>query len=703
MKNTLILILIFSMVLSGILPLGAYGQGVDEKILEDVILKLKGLFDISDDYDNFTSRVTSYDDNVTFYLNWSDSNEEFPNISIHTDSQGNIISFNKYENQPVESDSRLPKISKDEAFRIAMDFIEKIDPAVFNELELKESSHPISTWDRQYSFRFIRNINEVPYTANTVNLNVDMQTGQVASLNINWERKLEFPDTDNIISLEEAEKAYKEEIGLKLVYKRGGRNIIMDNENNDSEYFLAYTNIGGLKGIDAKTGKSINISFYSTFYNNEEATTESASDGGQPPIITPEEREEIDKLKGLLPIEEIEKEAREILDLDDSYELRSKSLYSSWEDTDEFFYSLNFVKIVEDKEYSSQISLNAKTLELTSFYKYRDIDTDSKVRINKSEAIELAKEFIGKINPDKLDQVELIETDTGKDNEVHYRLNFIRKVDQIYVESDSISIGIDAVNKDINSYNINWYKGDLPSSDNIISLDRAYEVLFNGIGLDLNYHNIYDYKNLDKEQNMQIKLVYGINQDKPMIIDGFTGDILDYSGNVYRDNTIPSYTDIDKSYAKDKIITLAQYGIAFSGDEFKPNDLISQEDFLYLLWKSINPYRGLLQQDMDEIYKDLIRQNIVKTDEKNRERPVTKEEAVKFTIRAMGYGKLAEIDNIYSDIFNDGDDIDPNLKGYMTLAYGLKIINGDGSDKIRPKYELERQDAASILYNYMFN
>ncbi|NLY46388.1 MAG: hypothetical protein GX053_10460 [Tissierella sp.] len=421
------------------------------------------------------------------------------------------------------------------------------------------------------------------------------------------------------------------------------------------------------------------------------------------PIITPEEREEIDKLKGLKSIEEVEKEARDILDLDNSYELRRRNLYSSWENPDEFFYSLSFIKTIDEKEYNTEISINAKTLELMNFNKYRNFNPDAKAAIDKREALELAKEFIEKINPDKIDEIELLEDHLTNDNEQYYGFNFIRKVDDIYVESDYISVGVDTVNKDISSYSINWYKGDFPSRDHIISIDKAYDVLFQKVGLELNYTNIYNFENINKEQEREIKLIYSISQHKPSIIDAFTGELLDYSGNIYKDNTIPVYNDIENSYARDKIITLAEYGIGFSSDKFNPKDIINQEDFLYLIWRSMNPYRGLLEQDMDEIYKDLISQKIVKSGEENRERDVTKEEAVKFIIRAMKYEKLAEIPNIYANIFKDGEDIDPNLKGHLTLAYGLKIISGDGTENIQPKYELKREDAASIIYNYMFN
>lgn len=702
MKNTLILILVFSILFSGIIPLTVYGETVDEEKLEGIILRLKELFGISNDYDNFVSRVSSYDGKANYFLNWSDSQEKLPNIRINVDSDGNINSYSKYYNQLTESESKLPKISKEEALNIALKFIEKVDPVVFKEIKLKESSQPISTWDRYYYFRFIRNINDIPYNSNTVNIDVDMQTGEVMSYYANWERDVEFPDAKNIISLDQARKVYKDEIGLKLVYKQKNTVRIMEDGQEEDRYFLAYSTLGELKGIDAITGKSISLSYHFP-YKDEIAEKQNVNGAGDAPIITPEEKEEIDKLRGLKTIEEVEKKAREILDLDTSYVLRNRNLYSSWDNTDEFYYSLSFVKTIDERELYTNISLNAKTLELQSFNKYTDVDDKVKPIINKAQALKLAKDYLTKINSDKVNQVEFLELYEIEDKQQFYGFSFIRKVDDIYVESNAITIGVDAVNKEIYSYNINWYKGELPAKKNIITIDKAYDVLFNDIGFDLNYYDIYNYVNIDSENERDIKLVYSVNQDKPNIIDAFTGEILDYQGNVYKDKNIPTYNDIDDSYAKDKINTLSEYGVGFGSDKFNPKDTIIQKDFLYLLWQSMNPYRTSSATDIDEVYKNLIRQNIIKESEVNRERAVTKEEAVKYVIRAINLEKIAQIPNIYADIFKDVDDIDTNLKGYVTLAYGLKILNGDGTEYIRPKYELKREDAASIIYNYMFN
>ena len=53
-------------------------------------------------------------------------------------------------------------------------------------------------------------------------------------------------------------------------------------------------------------------------------------------------------------------------------------------------------------------------------------------------------------------------------------------------------------------------------------------------------------------------------------------------------------------------------------------------------------------------------------------------------------------------IFKDTGDISPGLKGYISIAYGLKIVEGSNG-YLNPKQELNREDGANLIYNYLFN
>jgi len=200
--------------------------------------------------------------------------------------------------------------------------------------------------------------------------------------------------------------------------------------------------------------------------------------------------------------------------------------------------------------------------------------------------------------------------------------------------------------------------------------------------------------------------VYSIKRDKPLNIDPKTGELLTYDGKPYKEFSIKEYTDIDTSYAKEQINTLAQYGITLPGSEFKPKENIKQRELLYLIAKARYFYLDLPEEDeskFDEnLYSYLINQGIVKEDEKAPDAIVTKEEAVKYIIRALNFSKVANIKDIYTVPFKDGDMIDPELKGHVAIAYGLKIVSGSNG-YFNPSANITREQAAILVFNFLKN
>ncbi len=691
--------MVAAIILGGV-QLDVYGETAFNKEMEAVIFKVKTMFNISNNYDTFNSSISSSGNNVYFYFNWSDSTNKMDNISISTDSKGNIISYNKYNPSFIEPESRLPKYDRNQALEIAKDLIKNVDPTNINNIKLVENNDPIRSADYEYGFNFTRLVNNIPYPDNNINITINKYTGELTNYYTNWDRDIEFPNITGVISMDAGKVAYKDKIGLKLVYKSSNRTFRDINTNEPSKYFLAYAPLNGLKVIDAFTGETLNIEYFGGNGMGEGAADEKDMAVGNT-IITPEERAEIDKLVGILDVNELESKAREILSLDDTYILQGKNLFNDYKNPGDYIWSVYFNKKIDNEVLSADVSFNAKTGEIISFNKYNGYNPNDKPVITKSEALEIAKSYLQNSQPEKFNLVELVD-ENNKEGLTTYYFRFIRKSDDIYVESDGINIGVDTVNKEVINFNLDWFRGEFPKKGDIISLDEAYDVLFNDIGYELKYATIFDF-NKPYEENKEIKLVYGVNTNKPSIIDSHTGEILDYNGMPYKTSKVVVYNDLASSYAKNKIETLAQYGVAFSSDMFMPKQKIKQKDFIYLLFKSMNSYSNHTEGEIENIYDELIRANIIKEDEKNPERIVTKEEAVKYVLRVMNYSKIAEIPNIFGDIFKDSKSIDPNLIGYMNIAYGLRIIVGDGTDNIRPKYELKREDAASIIYNYMFN
>lgn len=207
----------------------------------------------------------------------------------------------------------------------------------------------------------------------------------------------------------------------------------------------------------------------------------------------------------------------------------------------------------------------------------------------------------------------------------------------------------------------------------------------------------------------EFKAVYTLKSGKPFVLDAYTGNVLDYNGKPYKDNKAPEYTDISGHFAEEQVKTLARFGIiSFSGPEYRPNEMIVQKDYLMILSNILDNYYGPVikedseQDDINEMYKQLIREGIIEEGEKSPESLVTREDAVKFIIRALKYREVAEIEGIFIVPFSDEEDIAPVLKGYVAIASGLKIVQGSGG-KFYPKNNLTRGEAAVMVYNYLNN
>lgn len=693
MKRGLMILLVISL-LWGILPMEGFAVSNYDKEMEKVLIRVKEILSIPDTYDTFDAQVNSNKEQINFYFNWSDSKQKMDSISITSDAEGNILGFNKFSPKYKDAESKAPNITKEEALTIAKSFLEKVYPKAVTEIRLVDRNMPINLHESEYSFSFIRIVNDIPYYDNTMTVNVNKLDKEVKYYYSSWDSDLKFPQPKGILNQADGEKAYRDNIGLKLIYKDSYRIFKAIGSGQDTNYFLTYSSIYSNSAIDAFTGKRINIGYYMPLMGMEKESADMAA--GQ--SLTPEERGEIAKISGIKSIDEIEPIGRRILEIDSSYKLQSSNLYSDYRNPGEYQWNLYFIKSAEDKrDLNMSISLDAKTGDLISLYRYEDVE--GKKTLTKDTAYDKAFEYLKTMNPHQSNHIEYIQEDyNNQGNE--YSFKFIRKTDDTYVESDSLNINISGITGNILSYNLNWYKGQLPEKGNIIGVDKAYDILFNDIGYGLRYVTVYG----DKEPyEREVRLVYMVNTEIPMIIDAHSGDILDYSGQPYRENQVLEYKDIEGSYAKDIIESLAAYGVGFKSDEFKPKDVIKQKDFVYLLFKSMNTYRIETESDMDRIYEELINTNIIKEPEKSPERNMTKEEAVKFIIRAMNLEKVAELDQIYRDMFGDSDSISPGLKGHINIAYGLGIIKGDGSGNINPKSELKREDAAGIIYRYMFN
>lgn len=695
MNKSIAILMVLSLLAGVMIPFVVYGEEQGNN-LEELTLRAKQIFEISDDYDTFNSSVSSYGGRTYYYFNWKDSSGKLNEINVTIDSQGLVTSYSTYDPRTLE-EQRLPRITKDEAISLAVKFIERLENGISASIEYDDTSYYAAASDPNYNFRFIRIVNGIPFSDNDLNISISKSSGKTTSLYLNWMRDAEFSGLEGIMDIEDAKNAYKEIPGIQLVYKISDRYPRpLDSSGQELTHYLVYAPRDNITMIDPWTGEPV-ISGYGP-YGMGGGKAEEMDQGG----VTPIEKEELEKLKGLLSSTEAEKLSRDNLDLGEDYIIESQSLYFSWKNKGEYIWSTSFSKNrgAENAEFV-EISLNAKSGDILSFYINKSTNEGKKPTINREMARKIALSYINKTIPELKDSIKgAYEYNIVETERLQY-FTFNRYAEDIQIEGDSVTIVIDTYDGTVTSYNKSWYTGNLPSPEGVISIDKAYEALIERVGFGLGYRIIpVEEKGIWSDQ---VRLVYQISPQRAPYIDPFSGEPLDYSGNPYRIRQAKSYGDLENSYAKDKILLLAEYGITLPGDDFLPKTQIRQKDFMRFLWGAMNSYRLDREVSDDTIYKELADSRIILDEEIKREEVVTKAEAAKFVVRAKGLAKIAEIQGIYANIFKDSTAIRSDLKGYITLAYGLGILKGDNTGYIRPDYLLKREDAASMIFEFAFN
>lgn len=718
MKTKIALFSALIMILTVIMPVSAFSAA--DPGLESAIKVSKQMFDIPDSLSNFSYSVRSEGDLKVWMLNWSSKDNNGTNIEVSIDNTGDIQSYYNYKYIDYENIKKLPSISRSEAQKNAEKIIKKLNPNIFDNIKISERNQNVSITDNVYSFNYVRTYKGINFPQNSLNVSINKQTGELESYSKNWSKDVLFPSSEKAISLKEAQDAYMKNLGLALTYNSS-------TEDRNVKVYGAYSPIYNSNHyIDAFTGEKINLGkiYYDTSFNI--AMKESAAYGRgisfDEIALSPEEITAVEEVSNFISQEEAEKIARELkfLELDDSFSLNRSSLYKGWLGVKGYDWNLNFMKS-DEKIYSSvSVRIDAATGEITNFSTAsKTEDKGNTAKYDKDAAKKTVEEFLNQIQPDKFKQTKYKEIEDeflrNDENEApkYFSFQYTRMVNDVPFENNGITVQYDAVTGKITNFNLEWFEVEFPSLENAASLDKIYEIFFRDIGLELQYTTaipdiIYAKELAIKaDSNKEAKLVYAVNSDKPSTLDAFTGVILNYNGEPYKEEKPLEYTDITGHYAQDEIEVLAQAGIGLEGPELKPDEQIKQKDFLLLISQIIGngyAFYGKLALSSDteteDLYKLLIQEGIVKESEKNPEGPLTREDSVKFVIRALKYEKIAALSDIFNCTFEDKDEINPELIGHVVLAKGLNIVSGHG-DYFRPKAELKKSDAMIIIYNYL--
>ena len=678
---------------------------VSQEKLKNIISDVKQRLVIYDQDANFIYSV-SLENGINMYsLSWD--GPKYGTYIKYGEDKNIYWYYSSQKDKEAYSSTRfkqLPSYDKNNAQNIANDFLQKVLPNEYKNFILKKDSSELNSNIYSFEFNYLKNNIEVDGI--TANILVDASDGKIVSYSTSLDSGIKYPDSSNIISKEIAKNTYKEELGLKLIYESD-----YDYEKNTIKKInLRYIpNYGQEYVIDAKTGKKVNISRITEGggYAGVSMLDKGASNETSQVRLTEQELSEIKSKADFASVnqakEKIQSYGLEILD--SNMKVDSAQLYETKRDSKSgYTWSLTYTS--SNSENIVNVYLDAKTLELLGFSSYNYTYTD--VGVTKSQIEEAKKEsekIIKKYSDVSMKNLKLDE------NSIQYQidsktpyiyLTYIRLEGGIEFPENNIYTIYDINKSKIVSYQKRWEDIKFPDTANVVSLDQIYDKIFKENDISLKYKISYD-----KSKTVAF-LVYEVNQNdytKPLIFDALTGNRL-----VSKISTKPEleYKDIEKSIYKDEIKTLLSLGIGFQGGELKPQENIRQDELLYLIAQTFE-YVPVPLYKIDKLTsdqkKDIERQlrsiGVLSKNETMTSKAITREETVKYLVRALGYEKIASRSEIFNLAIKDSSSVENSYKGYVAIGDVLNIITKDQNANFKPKDNTTREEALKMIHNYL--
>lgn len=627
-----------------VLPLvpSAFAENTDTQA-QTLLEQIKPRIGATDQYTNFSSNSHTQFGHSVYSFFWSDD-DGGEHMEIRCNDLGIITSYYHYDEDKSaysKENYRIPDMDKAQAEQKAQEFFYKLNPQLDGEMSFTANMPSSLNGGYYVELKHSYDGIEVHNTGGAVRFNND--NSAIESMDFNYQYVTPVSDKAALISADAAKAAFKEKLGMELVYRSR-----MEKEGV-KVYYPAYIVKHDGKYIDALTGEARELEYPEYGYAGGRGESlqnamkdEATSDSG----LTEVEIAEMGKIAGLISSADAEKLAR-----DNKYfeigglKLNSISLSRDYANKEKYLYSLHFSD--EDFTQNRTVVLDAATGAVKEFYRrgIEDKQTDEDKELSKAVATELAGDKIG-------EYVYNAE-----------REQFERYVNGVRVEDNCIRACVK--NGVLYSYSINYSEGVTFPDVSAIKLDAnaAADRLFELSGYAPKY---------TAEKDGKTGCVYMLGYYSP--IDPFTGEELDYNGKPVIDNSM-QYTDLDGHWAKPVIETLAVYGIGFEGTEFKPDEDITAKDFNALLDTVLRYSRNA---------------------DKSDDTGLTRIQAAAQFIDRLGVSEYAAYD-IYRQPFTD---VTENM-GAVAILSAMGVIHGNDNGLFMPNEPISRAEAAVMVYNYL--
>ncbi|SFK98131.1 S-layer homology domain-containing protein [Paenibacillus sp. 1_12] len=728
-------------------PLG--GSAVtpgDAKVSKDQAIELaKSYVTIPDGYtvDSVNLSSNSYNGrgvswNISFRKLVEGKNVGNINITIHG-MNGKLLEYYFYSNDLDYKPSYPPKVDFKGAKGIANEWVARLNANESSQLQyndsLEQSLKAPLNGSFQYSIRYDRTHNGVPFPQNGINIQVNGD-GVVTQYSFNWDEASTFEQATPI-SDEAAAKAFRDKLNPKLNY------LMLNDVKGERKPIVAYTMEHPV--LNAATGEVWKQGLNSNFSQELEKPLTNA-----PLSESPTSNLNLTKEQALEKVSSTFK-------LPEGIKLEEASYNESTNPITGEVQSIWNLRWNDAKDDSTArrgtniwASVNNKTGEIMNYSRNNDIPFGEQKPVEPKVTLEEAKakaiDFIKQQLPAYTDQLvvdtaalanlDYIPTEQKK-MITAWDLSFKRMIDGVYVNYENVHIAVDKATGDITNYQFNFSNIAYPKQKpEVIDLSKAKELLLSTNTIKLNYvlpNQGFGIMPIEKIRVMmaagelppgsdtsdkEAKLVYVLQPKyigENYFLDAVTGQWRNSSSGEVMSLEKVHVTDIEGHYAQRELQIMLDYqALDVTDGKVNPDASITRGELVKMLVIAMNGGRSGLYYGADRAasFKDVKNESplfayvenavdrglIQRGKDFNPQAIMNREDMAELIVGALGYKKLTAYANIFSDKFGDADLL--KNRGEAALVVGLGIMSlSEGSFK--PKQEVTRAQAAAAFYRYL--
>lgn len=714
-------------------------DGIPEEEAEDLAKGyIKDFFDVDVEADSYEKRIEyrpyygrneAYVWQVSYYKYVRNSSSSF-DVVIKGDS-GELQNIYKYHHTS-ENQNYVTKYSREELKVVAENLLKKTNPDLVDSLVYEDAinynyyGYTSGLRPTEYYYSFRRVEDGIKVGGDGVSISINSGNGEVVSYSYNWTNDT-LPASDSILSVDEARQLFKDELGLKLSYLPKQGDYYYMKQPQTQEIKIVYNPVmerGYL--LDATTGE---------FINSYGTTTDSLVTID----ITDAQRQEFKNIKAEkvqrskeMNQEEATNVAKKIVGEIYQQEMEVvHTYYSSYNNGGKNRKAWNISFRLDGNDYANgNIAIDALSEEVLNLYYYDyyrmemakmgEITEDSaKETIEYSDAYNKAIDVVKSLYPEKLKSVTTEHSYYSDNNNMsmEYYFNFNRIENGIPYSYNNIQVSINAITGMVQNIYYRWDDVSLPKPVGLISEEKILERYTKDMNLQLQYSPIYDYSN-PSEVKSEMKLVYtntGLDSSGIFnIIDAVTGEYLNWNGQTIKEinNRNKEFNKIIEGHEAEKELKIMIDTGILNLDIFALDEAIPKKEIIKMLviangyWPyMVDEVGDLGFTDLDKsddyyqyiqaaVYQGLLTNEDV---ELGLNKAITREELAQIIVKFVRLDAVAQAKGIFTIPVKDLVDIDPDLLGYVAIAYGMEIIK-DEAGSFNPKDLTTMIDAAIGIY-----